>query len=207
VAIAAFLIWVCTAAAGGYLLANGTRLRPDYNDAGGRPPEPSHAGAPRPPAGTTSAPGTATAARPRRDKDRFDPPSLTRAKNEPLPGLRSLAEFTHPALAIIGLGFWLAYVMSRDRVFAAIGLGVLLGAICAGLTWAASNARAARRLSAAAAEGDSPAGGDSGDAAPAGADAALWGTDALSFRPRALILHVAGAAVTLLIVVLIAARV
>jgi hypothetical protein len=47
--------------------------------------------------------------------------------------MKALAEFAHPALAIIGLGFWLGYEMSRDWLLAAIGLGVLLGAICAGL--------------------------------------------------------------------------
>jgi hypothetical protein len=191
VAIAAFVFWLCTAAAGGYLLANATRLsgarRPD-EDPGEDAAESRIAVAQASP-GTAPAPGTTAAAAPRRDRERFDPPSLTRAKNEPLPGLRALAEFTHPALAVIGLGFWLGYVMSRDRVFAAIGFGILLGAICAGLTWAASNARAARRLSAR----------DSDDAAPPR-------SDALSFPPRLLILHVAGAAVTLLITALVAAR-
>ena len=184
-AIAAFVFWLCTAAAGGYLLASSTRLR-----AARRPAEDEEASSRI--AVAQASPGTATAA-PRRAKDRFDPPSLTRAKNEPLPGLRALAEFTHPALAVIGLGLWLAYVMSGDRMFAAIGFGVLLGAICAGLTWAASNARAARRLS------DASSAGDSGDAAAPG-------SDALSFPPRLLILHVTGAAVTLLVTALVVAR-
>jgi len=105
---------------------------------------------------------------------------------------RALAEFTHPALAIVGLGFWLAYVLTRDRMFGAIGFGVLLGAICAGITWVISNGRAARRFAAAQSAGD--------DGAQPSA------SNALSFSPRLLLLHVAGAALTLLIVTLIAAR-
>lgn len=171
-AIAALVLWLCTAAAGSYLLATGIRARQAT-------PPPRSQQQPEPVAAPT--------AKPVRPRDRFDPPSLTRAKSEPLPGLRALAEFTHPALAIIGLGCWLGYVLSRDRVFAAIGFGVLLGAICAGLTWFAGNTRAARR-------------------AAAGKAAAKSG-DALSLPPRLLILHGAGAALTLLLVALIVARV
>jgi hypothetical protein len=171
VAIAALLLWLCTAAVGGYLLATATRIS--------QAPRPADEERPVPVA--TPAPP----AEPARARDRYDPPSLARAKSEPLPGLRALAEFSHPALAIIGVGFWLAYVLSRDRLFAVIGFGVLLGAICAGLTWVASNRRAARRAE------------QEGAGQP----------DALSFTPRVLVLHAAGAAVTLLIVTLIAARV
>jgi hypothetical protein len=176
VAIAAMLLWMCTAAAGTYLLVTCTRKR----DSGDVPEEepaakvasvaaqaPGAGGAPEPNAG-----------RPVRPKDRFDPPSLRRAKSEPMPGLRALAEFTHPTLAITGLAFWLCYVISRDRVFAAIGFGVLLGAIGAGVSWVTANRRAAR-----AGRGD-----------------------ALLASPRLLALHVAGAALVLLFVVLIVAR-
>lgn len=154
-AIAALLLWMCTAAAGGYLLA--TRARP---------------------AGTESEPEPVAVPEARRAKDRFDPPSLARAKSEPLPGMRALAEFAHPALALIGFGFWAAYVLSGARVFAAIGFGVLLGAICAGLSWFTANKRAVRREQ----------------------------RDALILSPRLLVLHGAGAALTLLITALIVAR-
>jgi hypothetical protein len=99
--------------------------------------------------------------------------------------MRAAAEFAHPALAVIGLGFWLGYVLSRDRMFAAIGLGVLLGALCAGISWALANARAARR-------------------APAGHRPGRPGT--LLFPLRLLILHGLGAALTLLLTALVAAR-
>jgi hypothetical protein len=198
VAIATLLLWMCTAAVGGYLLVTSTRV----GGAGQRhdPGAPVPASQPAPPSqpvrtpaqaapGTAqAAPGTAQAATPPRARDRFDPPSLARAKSEPLPGMRELAEFTHPALAIIGLGFWLSYVLSRDRVFAAIGSGVLLGAIAAGVSWAIVNARAAKR------------------AADGGPAAAGPYAGALSFSPRLLVLHAAGAVLTLLIAVVIAAR-
>ena len=104
--IAALLVWMCTAAAGGYLLA--TRAR--SADAGpAAEPEPQPA-------------PVAAAAQTRRAKDRFDPPSLVRAKNEPLPGMRALAEFAHPALAITGFAFWAAYLLTGDRVFGVIEL-------------------------------------------------------------------------------------
>jgi hypothetical protein len=175
VAIAALVLWLCTAAVGSYLLATAIRTR--------QAPRPADDERPVP---VTLAPAAPAApAEPRRARDRYDPPSLVRAKSEPLPGLRALAEFTHPALAIVGLGLWLGYVLSRDRMFAAIGFGVLLGAICAGLTWFAGNRRAARRAQ--PGNGSQP--------------------DALSFAPRLLVLHAAGAAITLLFVALIAARV
>ena len=172
-AIAALLLWMCTAAAGAYLLA--TSLRSTESD---RAPQSS--GADRVPQTAPAAKAAAAAppAKPVRDRDRFDPPSLARAKSESIPGMRALAEFAHPALAIIGLGFWLAYVLTHYRAFAAIGFGVLLGAICAGVSWFAANARAARARK-----------------------------DALSPSPRLLMLHAVGAAVTLLIATLIIARV
>lgn len=157
-AIAALLVWMCTAAVGGYLLAS--RGRPDGAEPAAEP-EP------------VAVPET------RRARDRWDPPSLVRAKNEPLPGMRALAEFAHPALAITGLAFWVAYVLTRDRVFAAIGLGILLGAICAGVSWFTVNKRAVKRGRA----------------------------DALVLSPRLLLLHGAGAALTLLLTALITARV
>ena len=171
-AIAALLLWLCTAAVGSYLLLTAIR------SADAKSPAPEPAAEPSP---------AAAPARPARDKDRWDPPSLQRAKSEPVPGLRDLAEFAHPALAITGFAFWLCYVLSRDRVFAVIGLGILLGAICAGLSWFAVNNRAARRAA---------AGGRAGS-----------GVAPLAFPSRLVALHAAGAVLTVLFAVLIAARV
>ena len=195
-AVAALLFWLCTAAVGSYLLATSVRSANSEPE----PADPVSVSAEQPAAtiadqaATTVTPAPAPApapAKPVRDKDRFDPPSLQRAKSEPLPGLKDLAEFGHPALALIGLGIWLGYVVSRDRVFAVIGLGVLLGAICAGLSWFIVNTRAARR--AAAAEPGSPG-------------AATPGSAPLSASPRLLTVHAVGAALTLLFAVLIAVR-
>jgi hypothetical protein len=193
VAIAALAAWMCTVAVGVYLLLTSTR-------SGAAPSAPAeHAMVPQ--AAASAQPPEAAAgpvpARPVRERDRFDPPSLAQAKSEPVPGLRALAEFTHPALAVIGCGFWLAYTLSRDRVFAAIGTGILLGAICAGLSWAVGNARAAKRERAAESAGH---GGSA-------ADATGERMPALLFSRRLMILHGAGAALTLLLAALIAARV
>jgi hypothetical protein len=179
-AVAALLLWLCTAAVGSYLLVTAAHA------SGNREPEPAEplsvpAAAPAPPA------------RPLRNRDRFDPPSLQRAKNEPIPGLRALAEFTHPALAMIGFGIWLGYVVSRDRLYAEIGLGVLLGAICAGVSWFIVNTRAAKRI----------ATEDTEDAAPA---TSAPGTAPLTASPRVLTLHALGASLTLLFAILIAVR-
>ena len=106
--------------------------------------------------------------------------------------MKDLAEFTHPALAMIGIGFWLGYVVSRDRLFAVIGLGILLGAICAGVSLFTVNTRAARRAAADA------------DAAPAAP--AAPGTAPLTASPLVLTLHAIGATLTLLFAVLIAVR-
>jgi hypothetical protein len=144
------------------------------------------------------------AARPVREQDRFDPPSLARAKSEPVPGLRALAEFMHPALAVTGCGFWLAYTLSRDRIFAAIGVGILLGAICAGLSWAIGNARAAKRERAAEATGQGATAEGAGHPAAGGTGQHM---PALFFSRHLMILHGAGAALTLLLAVLIAARI
>jgi hypothetical protein len=180
VAIAALVLWMCTAAAGAYLLATSVRTaesgRAPEKTAADRVPQTAPAAntVAEAPAG---APAGAPAAKPVRQRDRFDPPSLARAKSEPIPGMRALGEFTHPALAIVGLGFWLGYVLTHYRVFAAIGFGVLLGAICAGVSWFAVNARDARARK-----------------------------DALSPSPRLLVLHAVGAALTLLIATLIITR-
>jgi hypothetical protein len=189
VAIAALVVWMCTIAVGVYLLLTSTR-----SDAA--PPAPAeHAMVPQA-AASAQPPKTAArpaAARSARERDRFDPPSLARAKSEPLPGLRALAEFTHPALAVIGFGFWMAYTLSRNQIFAAIGVGILLGAICAGLSWAIGNARAAKHE-----------GTEHGSAAE---DASGARIPALFFSRRMMILHGAGAALTLLLAALIAAHV
>ena len=156
-AVAALLLWLCTAAVGSYLLV--TAAHSGNNPASAEPAEPAPVAAQRPAAaiadaaGVTASPAPAPARLTRDDRDRvFAPASLQRARSEPIPGMKDLAEFTHPALAMIGIGFWLGYVVSHDRLFAVIGLGILLGAICAGVSLFTVNTRAARRVAAAEAE-------------------------------------------------------
>jgi hypothetical protein len=178
-AVAALLLWLCTAAVGSYLLTTAAHASGDTEQ------EPAK----RLPVSTPAAAAAAAhPAKPVRAKDLFDPPSLQRAKSEPIPGLKVLAEFAHPALAMIGFGFWLGYVVSRKTLFAEIGLGVLLGAICAGLSWFIINTRAAKRLAA--------SNTDLSTTAP--------GTAPITASARVLTLHAIGATLTLLFAILIA---
>jgi hypothetical protein len=188
VAIAALVLWISTVAIGTYLLATASRIGKTHS----APAEPVPVSA-----GQT---GTATADDPPEKRahvvnkdDIFAPPSLQAERDEPLPGIKELAEFAHPALGMIGLGFWIGYVISRDRIMLAIGLGIVLGAIAAGVSWFTVNTRAAKRALASAADEDS--GDEDLRIAP------------LSFTPLVLVLHTVGAALTLLFVVLIFARV
>ena len=192
-AVAALLLWLCTAAIGAYLLVTAVHA----GNVEREPEEPvpvsaeqiARALASRAAAKGRGAPPEARARLSRNERDIFAPASLRQARSEPLPGLKDLAEFTHPALALIGIGFWLGYVVSRDRLFAVIGLGILLGAICAGVSLFTVNTRAARRAAADA---------DSASPAP--------GTAPLTASPLVLTLHAIGATLTLLFAVLIAVR-
>jgi hypothetical protein len=186
VAIAALVLWICTVAIGAYLLATARR----YENTEATRSEPVSVAAGQPAASPAGAPAPAT---PARVKDPFAPPSLQRERSESLPLMRALVEFAHPALGMTGFGFWFGYLVSRDRIFLAISLGILLGTIGAGLTWFTVNTRAIKRVAAAEAAGQS-------------------GLEDPRFAPhtyssRVLILHGAGAALTLLIVALITARV
>jgi hypothetical protein len=156
VAIVVLALWTITVAVGVYLLISSSRRDSMYGDPVPEE-EPAAVGAPA-----------------KRRADLYDPPSLRVNKSEPIPGGRAAAEFLHPALAITGFAFWLLYALIHNRIFEIIGLGILLGAIIAGLVWAAVNGRAGKR----------------------GAD------DALIFQPRVLILHIAGAALTLILAAL-----
>src|ERR1700722_10481191 len=112
VAIAALVLWLCTAAVGSYLLLIGVRsanakspaqepvaVAAERHAADGQAAAsaqtPAAVSAQTPAAVSAQTPAAVSAqaaagapARPARDKDRWDPPSLQRAKSEPLPGLR-----------------------------------------------------------------------------------------------------------------------
>ena len=137
-AIAALVLWICTVAVGAYLLATARR----YGNTEAAPSEPVSVSAGQPAASPADARAPAT---PARVKDPFAPPSLQRERSESLPLMRALIEFAHPALGMIGFGFWFGYLVSRDRLFLAISLGVLLGTIAAGVSWFTVNTRAVKR--------------------------------------------------------------
>jgi hypothetical protein len=167
-AIVALVLWLFTAGAGFYLLvtSNLGRARP----AAAGPAAES----------ATAAPVSKREMR-RAARDRFDPPSLTAAKNAPVvPGLRALLEFAHPASAIVGLGFWLGFTLVHNRALGWIAFGLVTVTVCLGLTWYAANARAARRK-----------GSPEGEPAP-------------SFSTRLVILHGSAAAVTFVLAALAA---
>jgi hypothetical protein len=197
-AIVVLVFWLFTAGAGFYLLvtSNLGRARPA---AAAPAAEPAAA-----PAESATVPAAATAAVPapqaapgapiaspalppskrevrRAARDRFDPPSLIAAKSAPVvPGLRSLLEFAHPAFAIVGLGFWLAFTFVHDRALGWIGFGLVTATACLGLTWFTANTRAAGKH-----------GSPGGEPAP-------------SFSTRMVMLHGGAAAVTLLLAALTA---
>ena len=198
-AIVALVLWLFTAGAGFYLLvtSNLGRARPA---AAGPAAESATAAAAAvhavsaAPAAPSAATPAASAAQPapaappvskremrRAARDRFDPPSLTAAKNAPVvPGLRALLEFAHPASAIVGLGFWLGFTLVHDRALGWIAFGLVTVTVCLGLTWYAANARAARRK-----------GSPGGEPAP-------------SFSTRLVIVHGSAAAVTFVLAALAA---
>jgi hypothetical protein len=195
-AIAVLVLWLFTAGAGFYLLvtSNLGRARPAASAPEATAPaaEPAIASvgqaAPAAQAASTpqaaAAPPSASKREMRRAaRDRFDPPSLTAAKNAPVvPGLRSLLEFAHPAFAIVGLGFWLGFTLVHDRALGWIAFGLVTATVCLGLTWYAPNARAVTGR-------DSPEPGS--EPAP-------------SFSTRLVILHGSAAAVTFVLAALTA---
>ncbi len=78
-------------------------------------------------------------------RDRFDPPSLTAAKNAPVvPDLHSLLEFAHPVSGLVGFGFWLGYTLVHPRALGWIAFGLMTFTACLGLSWFAVNFRAAK---------------------------------------------------------------
>ena len=188
-AIVVLVLWLLTVGAGFYLLvtSNLGRARPAAASPAAEPAATASA-AVHAASAAASSPTQAAAASPaskrevrRAARDRFDPPSLTAAKNASvLPGLRSLLEFAHPASAIIGLGFWLGFTLVHNRVFGWIAFGLVTATVCLGLTWYTTNTRAARR--------EEPTGSEP---APA-------------FRTRLVLLHGSAATVTVALAALTA---
>jgi hypothetical protein len=160
-AIAALILWVLTASAGVSLLRSGRAA----SGAAAGPAQPADAaGSPAQPAGAAAGPAQADAAAagpaqaegaparyaalPLTEDGR--PPPGPHVKVAAPPGEHPLLQFSHPALALTGLGFWLAFVLVHYRPLAWISFGILVATLGAGLGWLASNALAARRRQGAA---------------------------------------------------------
>jgi len=194
-AIAALILWVLTASAGVSLLNSGRAAKgptagpAQPPEATGGPAQPADAAGPThpadapgdsaQPAGSASGPARSAgtpvryAAVPLTEDGK--PPPVPRVKVAAPPGEHPLLQFCHPALALIGFGFWLGFVLVHYRPLAWISFGILLFTVSAGLGWLAANALAARRRRAARA-----------------------------FPPRLIVLHGLAAAATLALTVLTA---
>ena len=186
-AIAALILWVLTASAGVSLLSSGRAARgavagpAQTAGAAGGPAQTADAAAgpaqvddaAAGPAQTAGAPAR-FAAIPLTEDGR--PPPVPHAKVAAPPGEHPLLQFSHPALALIGFGFWLAFVLVHYRPLAWISFGILVVTLSAGLSWLGGNALAARRHQGAAG----------------------------AFPPRLIVLHGLAAAATLALTVLTA---
>ena len=191
-AIAALVIWLCTAAAGMTLLVRGSRARRDAAAAAARgaPARPVPAPAAAPASVPVPVPGAG------RGPD-GEMPDIPRVKVHATPGEHPLLEFCHPALGLVGLGLWFIYVGTGHRPLAWVAFGVLVVTIGAGLSWLIRTARSAR--SARAAQAGQAAGAAQGE--PAGAAA---GAPRGRLPARLVLLHGLLATATFALVVLTA---
>jgi hypothetical protein len=143
--IAAMLLWMITAGAGLYLLVAGRpgRLAGPPAADGAAVTEAAEAEAMTPVTVPASRPAQAgipqAAAEALAAGARVPPITHTRIATQP--GQHPLLEFMHPALGIVGLGIWIAYVATKFGTFAWVSFGILLATIAAGLTWYTVNRR------------------------------------------------------------------
>jgi hypothetical protein len=192
-AIVVLVLWAFTAMAGFYMLVTGN---PGRTGGAGSPaaaaaaraaaaasaePVPASAGFASGAPPSAGAAGAASRPEPtgRNARDVWAPPSLVAARQAPLvPGLRSVAEFAHPAAGVVGLGFWLGFTLVHARILGWIGFGVSAATVCMGLGWFAANSRAAKHP--------------------------VPGVPAPSFASRLVALHGSGAALTITLAALTA---
>jgi hypothetical protein len=162
------VVWALTAGIGIYLLAVGIAAQRTRERTQPAPAAPAKTEA-------TAVVGSAALAAVLSDER----PATTR----PAPEGSPLLEFVHPALALVGLTFWIFYMMSHYRPFAWVGFGVVVATMAAGLSWEAVRRRTARRRA--------------GSARP----------DGTGFPPHLIALHGAAAVCTFALVVITAAAV
>lgn len=196
--IAGMVVWALTAGIGIYVLAVGITAGRRVSDlAVAAVTAAPLAGATRSGAPAAAAPVATAGLAPDEDEDDGAGAVLTglAALEESPPGPphavppegSPLLEFVHPALALLGLTFWIFFVMTGDRVFAWVAFGVVVATAAAGLSWELVNRRIARRH--AAATGGTPGTGPGG----------------LNFPGHLIVLHGAAAVGTLALVVIAAA--
>jgi hypothetical protein len=70
------------------------------------------------------------------------PPPVPHTRVVARPGEHPLLEFSHPALAIVGLAFWTMFTFVHYRPAAWIAFTVLVATICMGLAWLVRSGRA-----------------------------------------------------------------
>jgi len=198
--IAGMVVWALTAGIGIYVLAVGIAAGRRVTDLAVAAVTAAPLAGPARPGGP--APAAAAAAVLPDDEDDGSGAVLTGlaalAENPPGPPHdvppegSPLLEFVHPALALLGLTFWIFFVMTGDRAFAWVAFGVVVATVAAGLSWELVNRRIARRH-AAAADGSAGTGGFAGT-----------GPGGLSFPGHLIVLHGVAAAATLALVVIAA---
>lgn len=132
--IAGMVIWALTAGIGIYLLAVGIAAQRAAASARARAATAAGADGPAAAGADSTAVGTQALAVVMGSK----PAPVAPPEGSPL------LEFTHPALALLGLTFWIFFVMTGDRLFAWIAFGVVVATVTAGLSWELSRRRAAR---------------------------------------------------------------
>ena len=147
--VAALAVWALTLAAGVYLLAavmSAKAARRPPTDQGASDAPAAITPAASVPAATVAGPPPAAdpPPAPRMPPGPRTPPPIPRVKVSTPPGEHPLLQFSHPALGIIGLACWFAFVFTHDHAFAWIAIGVLAVTIGAGLSWLTVQRRDAR---------------------------------------------------------------
>jgi hypothetical protein len=127
-AIAALVLWLCTAAAGVTLLRAGTARRRELAPQAAAP-------AVEPPVRIGAVPLTPEGKPPRGPHARVTTPA----------GEHPLLEFSHPALATAGIASWLMFTFVHYRPFAWISFTILVATLLLGMSWYARNRQAALR--------------------------------------------------------------
>ena len=144
-AIATLILWALNAGVGVALLTSGNAARRRAAGPARAASVPAGSAASTPAGSAASVPAR-FAAVPLTEDGR--PPRVPRAKVVAPAGAHPLLEFSHPALALAGLGCWFAFVLVHYRPFAWVSIGVLVVTAGAGLGWLARNRLAARRRAA-----------------------------------------------------------